>query len=99
MFSHHPTSIKTNNKANRLRGNVVEACAELINKVIPKNDAPEDRAKIAESSPGVGDPKWALKIKHGLECGNTIKTNWEDCVIAQSLKLEEESLKRSIKTM
>ena len=68
---------------------------KLINKVsIPKNDAPEERSKIAESSPGGDDPKRALKINMG---GNTIKTYGEGCILAQSLKPEGESLERFIK--
>ena len=70
-------------------------CTTLINKVIPKDDAPEDKSRSAEPSPGGGDLKRALKIDMG---GNTVKTNRESCIMAQSLNPEGESLKRSTKT-
>ena len=54
------------------------------NKIISKEDAPEDRSKTAESSPGGDVPKRVPKIYMG---GNTIKTDGEGCVMAQSLKL------------
>ena len=57
---------------------------EADNKIISKEDAPEDRSKTAESSPG-GD---VLKRVPNINMsGNAIKTSGEGCVMAQSLKL------------
>ena len=72
----------------------VEACAKLINKVIPKDNALEDNSMSAKLFPWGDDPKQAL-INMG---GNMIKINGEGCVLAQSLKPEGESLKQSINT-
>ena len=89
-----PAPTKASNKVT-LKSRVAETCAKLIAKVIPKDNAPEDKPRSAEFSPGVNNPKRASKINMG---GNAIKTNGEGCIMAQSLKLEGKSPKRSIKT-
>ena len=86
---------KVGNKALPLKNKVVEVCAKLINKVILKDKALEDKSRSVKLSPGGDDSKWALKFNMG---GNTIKTNGEGCVLAQSPTPEGESLKLSIKT-
>ena len=78
-----------------LKSKVTEACAKLINKVIPKDDAPEDKSRSAELSPGGDDLKRALKSDMGWKI---FKTNGEGCIMAQSLKPKGESFKRSINT-
>ena len=61
----------------------------------PQGQRSRRKIKKCKLSPWGHDPKRALKINMGQ---NTIKTNGEDCVLAQILKPEGESLKRSIKT-
>ena len=68
------------NKALPLKNKVAEACAKLLNKVISKDRAFEDKSRSANISRRGDDPKWALKINMG---GSTIKTNGEGCILAQ----------------
>ena len=76
------------NKALPLKNKVAEACAKLLNKVIPKDKALEDESRSAKLSPGGGDPKRALKINMG---GSTIKIDGEGCVLVQSPKPKEKA--------
>ena len=94
-FKTKPVLSKTDNKALPLKNKVAEACATLLNKVISKSKALEDKSRSEKSSPGGDDLKWALKINMG---GNTIRTNGEGCILAQSPNSEGKSPKRSIKT-
>ena len=74
-----PAPSKTGNKTLLLKNKVAEACAKLLNKVIPKSKALEDKSTSEKSFPGGDDPKQALKINMD---GNTIRTKGEGCVLA-----------------
>ena len=88
-----PAPSKAKNKALSLKDKVAEAYAKMSNKVTLKGKATEDKSRSAKISPGGDDPKRALKLNMG---GNTIKTNGEGFILAQSPKPEGESLKRHI---
>ena len=88
-----PAPSKVGNKALPLKNKVVEACTKLIDKVILKDKALEDKSRSVKLSPRDDDPKRALKINMG---GNAIRTSGVGCVLTQSSKPEGGSLKRSI---
>ena len=78
-----PSPSKAGNNALPLNNKVAEACARLVNKVILKSKAFEDKSRSVKLSLGGDVPKRVLTIKMG---GSTVKTNGESCVLAKSPK-------------
>ena len=76
------------------KNKIAVACAKLLNKVIPKRKALEDKSRSEKSSLEGNDPKRPIKINLG---GTTIKINGEGCVLAQNQTPEGENTKRPIK--
>ena len=72
-----PAPINASNTAT-IKSKIAEACAKLTNKVIPKDDTPEDKSRSAESSPGGDNQKRALKFNMG---GNTFKGQWGQIIL------------------
>ena len=58
-YNTKPAPRKANNKALPLKNKIAVACAKLLNKVIPKSKALEDKSRSEKSSPGGDDPKTA----------------------------------------
>ena len=70
------------------KNKIAVACAKLLNKVIPKSKALEDKSLIDKSSPEGDDPKRPIKTNIG---GTTIRTKGEVCIFAQNLTPKGES--------
>ena len=68
-----------------LKNKIAVACAKLLNKVISKSKALEDKSRSEKSSPEGDDPKRPITINIG---GTPIRTDREGCVLAQNLTSE-----------
>ena len=86
--------LKNKNKAFPLKNKIAVACAKLLNKVIPKSKALEDKSRNEKSSSEGDAPKQPIKINIG---GTRIRTDGEGSVLAQNLTHEGKSTKRTIK--
>ena len=86
--------LKNKNKAFPLKNKIAVACAKLLNKVIPKSKALEDKSRSDKSSPEGVDPKRSIKTNI---VGTTIRINGEGCILAQNLTPKGENTKRPMK--